>query len=282
VKTGDGIDLGNGKELVFAEIPNVHWPETMATFERSTGTLFSCDAFGSFGAIGDSPYDDQLDEGQLEFYEEETLRYYANIVARFSQPVLNALKKIETLELGVNIIAPGHGIVWRKEPERIVDLYWKYAMYSKCETEHFITLLWSSMYGNTEFAVQEAIKELENSGINFVVHKVPETHTSDVLASVWKSSGIILAMPTYEYGMFPPMANVIEELGKKMVKNRLAFRFGSYGWSGGAQRELDHILHNHRMNWDFLDPVEFKGRPREQDLEKIRERTGDMIRRIVD
>ena len=83
VKDMDTIDLGDGHLLQFREIPNVHWPDTIATFDTRTGTLFSCDAFGSFGIVTEDGYDDKLTEDQLAFYEKEAVRYYSNIVAAF-------------------------------------------------------------------------------------------------------------------------------------------------------------------------------------------------------
>src|SRR6056297_529947 len=87
VKSGDTLDLGDGRVLAFEEIPNVHWPETMATYDTKSKTLFPCDAFGSFGAVSDdAPYDDQLDQSQIDFFEREASRYFADIVAAFSMP----------------------------------------------------------------------------------------------------------------------------------------------------------------------------------------------------
>lgn len=267
VKSGDTLDLGGGHVLAFEEIPNVHWPETMATFDTKTGTLFPCDAFGSFGAIGDSPYDDQLTQKQIDFYEYEASRYYANIVGAFSAPAMKAVAKTESLP--VQIIAPGHGIVWRKNPQKIIDDYKRYAAYSKGPAKEEITVVWGSMYGNTQRGVDPVVEGIRSEGVKVNVHRVPETHYSYVLRDVWNSSGVVLAMPTYEYKMFAPMAVVLDELGRKKAFNRKAFRFGSYGWSGGAQKELEEILARYKMNWDFLEPVEFLGAPTEEDLKLI-------------
>jgi flavorubredoxin len=114
VKTGDKLDLGRGMVLEFYETPNVHWPETMMTWEAQSGTLFSCDAFGSFGALGDRVFDDQFNAEEHTFYEKESLRYYANIVGSFSIFVERAVKKLEGLN--IRCVAPSHGIVWRKDP----------------------------------------------------------------------------------------------------------------------------------------------------------------------
>ncbi|OZV12220.1 MBL fold metallo-hydrolase [Tissierella sp. P1] len=278
VTDDDTLDLGNGHILKFVEIPNVHWPDTIATFDTLTGTLFSCDAFGSFGNATESNYDDMLKSDDIDFYENEAVRYYANIVAAFSMPVKKAIDKCSALP--IKIIAPGHGIVWRENPNKIIEDYIRYASYQKGPAKEEITLIWGSMYGMTEKAVNYVVKVLEEENIKFNVHRVPEVSWGTVLASAWNSTGIILAMPTYEYKMFPPMAAVLEELGKKKVFGRKAFRFGSYGWSGGAQKELDEIMNKYCMKWDFIDPVEFKGSPRDEDLQLIETRIRDLVKEV--
>lgn len=280
VGDNDTLDLGDGRLLQFWEIPNVHWPDTMVTFDSKTGTLFSCDAFGSFGKATVSNYDDILDERQLAFLEKETIRYYANIVAAFSAPVKKAIEKCSTLP--IKIVAPGHGIVWRKNPSRIIELYSQLASYQKGPAREEITILWGSMYGMTERAVKLAARVLEEENIAYHIHRLPETSWGTVLASVWTSSGIILAMPTYEYKMFPPLAAALDEIGKKKVQNRKAFRMGSYGWSGGAQKELDEILAKNKMNWSFIEPVEFKGNASENDLDTIEERVRQLVKEVRD
>lgn len=267
VKDNDTLDLGNGHVLTFVEIPNVHWPDTMVTYDEKTGVLFSCDAFGSFGSVDESNYDDLLDEAKLEYYEDEAVRYYSNIVASFTMPVNKAIEKCGALD--IKTIAPGHGIVWRKNPQRIVDDYARYASYQKGPAKEEITVLWGSMYGMTEKAVNYIVEKLEAEGIKVNIHRVPQTPAGTILKSMWTSTGVVLAMPTYEYKMFPPMASILDELGRKKVHGRIAFRTGSYGWSGGAQKELDEIIDRCKMKWDFIDPVEFKGVPREEDFKAI-------------
>lgn len=278
VKDNDELDLGNGHVLKFIEIPNVHWPDTIATFDTLSGTMFSCDAFGSFGSATESNYDDMLGEEELEFYEREGVRYYSNIVAAFSMPVKKAIEKC--LALPIKIIAPGHGIVWRKDPKRIIDDYARYASYQKGPAKEEITLIWGSMYGMTEKAVNHAINILEEENIKYTVYQVPQTSWGTLLTSAWESTGIILAMPTYEYKMFPPMAAALEEIAKKRVGGKKAFRFGSYGWSGGAQKELDEIIDRCKMNWDFIEPVEFKGSPKEEDLNLIEKQVRLLVKEV--
>lgn len=277
VGDGDSLDLGKGHVLEFTEIPNVHWPDTIATFDTGTGTLFTCDAFGAFGKSTKDVYGDDLTEEEFVEFDNEGLRYYSNIVAAFSAQVKAAIKKTRTLP--IKTLAPGHGLLW-KDSDKIIDLYEDYANYQKGPARNEITIIWGSMYGMTQKAVDRAIKALENEDVKVNVHRVPEDSWGDVLTSVWASSGVILGMPTYEYKMFPPMAAVLDEIGKKKVHNRKAFRFGSYGWSGGAQRELDDIITRNRMNWNFLEPVEFKGNAKEEDLDLIEERVKELVKEV--
>jgi len=277
VGDGDTLDLGKGHVLNFAEIPNVHWPDTIATLDTLTGTLFSCDAFGSFGKVTSSIYADTLSKEELECYEKDTIRYYSNIVSTFSMQVKKAVTKCQTLP--IKMIAPGHGLIW-KNVDKIMQDYSNYADYQKGPAREEITLIWGSMYGMTEKAVKYVVQLLEKEDIIVHVHQVPQDSWGTVLTSAWTSTGIILAMPTYEFKMFPPMAAVLEEMGKKKVHNRMAFRFGSYGWSGGAQKELDEIMTRLSMNWEFLEPVEFLGTPREEDLQLISERVKTLIKEV--
>lgn len=273
----ENLDLGNGHVLTFTSTPNVHWPDTIITMDHKSGVAFTCDMYGSFGITEGKTFDDELSEEEHIEFEKETIRYYSNIMGAFSPQVEKAAKKCR--DLSPEIIAPAHGLVWRN-PEKILNTYEDYARYQKGPAREEITLIWGSMYGMTEKAVRYVEEILKEKEIIVHVHRVPEDSWGTILASAWTSTGIILAMPTYEFKMFPPMAAALEELGKKKVYNRKAFRLGSYGWSGGAQRELDDIMTRLNMNWEFLEPVEFLGSPKEKDLEQIREQIEAFLAQI--
>lgn len=264
VSSGDTLDLGQGKVLTFYDIPNVHWPETMATFDSSTGTLFPCDAFGSFGALKGSIFDDENSEENHEFYEKESLRYYSNIVGPFSNFVLKAINALGPLD--IKIIAPSHGLVWRGDPGKIVERYKVYANYMNDYAEPKITVIFGSMYGNTQRMLRSVLKGIASEGVNVEIYKVPEADKSYILASAWESAGLIFGMPTYEYQMYPPMQDLISLLAQKHVWHKKVFRFGSFGWSGGAQKHFDQMTE--KLKWDFLEPLEFQGGPTDEDLDK--------------
>ena len=265
----DGQTLTSGDyELQFFNTPNIHWPETMMTYETKRGILFSCDAFGSYGAVeDDAVFDDQVSDEKHAFYEKEALRYYANIVASFSNFVLKGLEKLGGLD--VKVICPAHGIIWRNNPSVIIDHYKRYAEYAKGPAEKEVTLVWSSMYGNTKQIVSTLIEVLRRRKIPVHVFQVPGDDVGHILGDAWKSAGLIFGMPTYEYKMFPPMAHVIDELILKKVKNRKVFRFGSFGWVGGAQRDFD--AKTEKSGWDVTGCYEWQGAPKEEDHASIRE-----------
>lgn len=264
----DGMILEIGEyELQFFDTPNIHWPETMMTYERRRKILFSCDAFGSYGKVDeDAVFDDQISEEKHKFYESEALRYYANIVATFTPFVIKGLEKLQ--DLPVDMICPSHGIIWRENPITIIDMYRRYASYADGPAEKEVTLIWGSMYGNTRQVVTTVIETLRKRNIPVHVYRVPGDDMGYILADAWRSAGLIFGMPTYEYKMFPPVAHVISELQTKKVRKKKVFRFGSFGWSGGAQRDFE--TKTEKAGWDVVGNYEWQGRATPEDHDAIR------------
>lgn len=275
VKSGDTLDLG-GVTLAFEEIPNVHWPETMATYEPESGTLFACDAFGSFGKLGERVFDDEFSAEEHAFYEKESLRYYANIVASFSLFVKKAIAKLAPLSL--KVIAPSHGIIWRKNPMAIVERYAKYAGYMDGPQEKEICVIWGSMYGNTEKGLAAVLEGIMEEGVPYSIHRVPNEDVSYVLADAYKSAGLLIAMPTYEYKMFPPMAYVLDIFERKHVWNRTVLRIGSWGWVGGAKKEYEAAIAP--LKWESLEAVEWAGAAGPETLTLLRERGRELAKAV--
>jgi flavorubredoxin len=274
VASGDTVDLG-GKTLVFEETPNIHWPETMMTFVPEDGILFSCDAFGSFGQY-DHCFDDELTDEEWELLIPETERYYANIVSSFSQFVTRGIEKLSGLD--IKIVAPSHGIVWRKNPQQVIAHYQRLARYMNGPAEPEITFVWSSMYGNTAALIDDIRQAIEEEGVTVHMHEVPAEHASHVLASAWRSSGLVVGMPTYEYRMFPPMYHILDILERSHLNNRKVMRFGSFGWSGGAQKQFDPFIAS--LKWDCAGVVEYQGAPTAEDRKHAREVAKQLALRV--
>lgn len=261
VNDGDTISLGK-RTLKFFSTPFLHWPETMMTYEVSQRILFPCDAFGGYGAIRGAIFDDQCKD--FEFYEREALRYYVNIVANFSARVLGAIEKLAGLP--VDVIAPSHGLIWRKNPSRIVELYKKWAEYAKGQTEPAVTLVYGSMYGYTELMMNAVAQGISQADVPLEIYDAARTHVSYILPSLWTRRGVMVGAPTYEVSLFPPVEDVLRMAAHKNIKNKKAAYFGSFGWSGGAKRGLEKIIEP--LKWDLVDVFEFKGYPKKEDLRK--------------
>lgn len=288
VKTGDSLDLGNGIILSFTEVPNVHWPETMVTYEAKSGTLFSCDAFGSYGKTGDRIFDDEFTAEEHAHYERESLRYYANIVASFSSFVKQAVTKLAPLD--IKVIAPSHGIVWRKNPAEIIKRYCDYAGYNTGGAlKNKITVIWGSMYGNTKIGVDavvrgiqraaDALKAAGKEAPECAILEIPSVDASFVLADAYESKGIVMAMPTYEYKMFPPAAFILNLFNRKHFTGKTALRIGSWGWIGGAKKEYDEAVAP--LKWEHIEPFEWQGLPSEEDIALLEKRGEELVQAIT-
>lgn len=269
VTDGDKLDLGDGKVLHFTKTPNIHWPDTMMTFEESTGCLFSCDAFGSFGAL-EKHLASENDEETLAHLEREQLRYFAAVLNTFSPFVARGTKKIE--HLPIKMICPGHGLIWDTPEliERVMGDYARYVEYGKGNAEKQVAILYGSMYGNTERMAFIAKDYLEEKNVPVVMVKVPETDPGTVLMHTLESKGLVVGAPTYEYKMYPPMASILDEMSRKKVTNRKSIYFGSYGWSGGCLKEYNELLEDRRMKYDSLGETEFHGQPIEESIAKVK------------
>lgn len=263
IKPMEELDLG-GTTLTFVPLPNVHWPDTMGTYVKEEGILFSCDAFGAFGETK-SVFDDELTDEERKLLETETERYYANIVAPFSNFVLKAIDAASALEL--KMICPSHGILWRKDVKFIVDWYKRLATYFAGPREKEITMLLSSMYGNTKALADELVKKAEEAGVKMHVVRIPDDGVSFLLEKAWRSEALVVAAPTYEKAMFPEAVYAMDLLARKGLKGRKSMFFGSSLWSGGAANEYKALAE--KMALDVVDAIDYRGVGTEADRAKV-------------
>lgn len=272
VGEGDTLDLGDGIELTFYRTPMVHWPESMVSYEKKYKTLFSQDAFGSFGTLDGGIFDDELN---WAYYEDEARRYFTNIVGKFYAQVRPALKKLSALD--IKQIFPIHGPLHRAHPERIMKCYEDWC---NLKTEEGVVIVYGSMYGNTARAADVFARALAEEGIkNIRVFDVSKTHASFIQSEIWKYKGLVIASCTYNNGLFFPMVALCHILKANRLTNRVFATFGSYSWSGGALKELKAF--GEECKYDMIDDfVEFKSAPTKEDLEHLRAVAKKMAARI--
>ena len=246
VKEGEGIGLGSAT-LSFHMIPMVHWPETMVTWLAEEKTVFSGDAFGTFGVVGEDIVDS---EETFELYQDEMIRYYSNIVGKYGTPVQSALKKLSGLP--VERICSTHGPVWEKNLVKVIGLYDKL---SKYEVERGVCIVYGSMYGNTAAAADALALELESRGIPCAVHDLAgnnagELGVSGAIRDAFKYDTLVVGSPTYNNGIFPPVETFMRALKSRLIKGRRFYAFGSYTWAGSSVNQLNALAQE--MNFELL------------------------------
>lgn len=271
IKDADTLDLGKHK-LQFFMTPMVHWPETMMTYDHTNNFLFAGDAFGGFSALTGGIFDDEVD---VEYFEDEILRYFSNIVGKYCDKVQNALKKLGGMKL--NLIGSTHGPIWRKNPETIVKLYDRW---SKHEAEEGVVLVYASMYGNSEHMMESVARGLSKEGMSKVrIHNVSTTHVSYLIRDAWRYKGLILGSPTYDQGLYPPMQYFIDLLERKKLRNRTLGLFGTMAWSGGGVKTLAKFAEE--GDWDLVDPiVEARCSADLEDLKNCEQLGQNVVKRI--
>ena len=246
VAEGDKVSLGNCS-LKFYMIPMVHWPETMVTWLEEENTVFSGDAFGTFGAVPGSIVDE---EGTLVEYKDEMIRYYSNIVGKYGKPVQTALKKLSGLQ--VMRICSTHGPVWENEVSEVVALYDRLSRY---EVGRGVCIVYGSMYGNTAAAAEALALELEALDIPYAIHDLAGNNYGDLglsgaLRDVFKYDTVVVGSPTYNNGIYPPVEAFMKALQARLIKGRRFYAFGSYTWSASAVNQLNAMAQ--AMDFEIL------------------------------
>lgn len=234
VKEGDTLNTGN-HVLKFIFAPMVHWPEVMVTFDETTGTLFSADAFGTFGALNGAIFADEVDfENE---YMDEARRYYCNIVGKYGPQVQSLLKKAHSLD--IKMICSLHGFVWRRNLEDIFDKYVKWSTYTP--EENGVMIAYASVYGNTENTAEIISSRLRDLGIKTVMFDVSVTPASEIIAAAFKWSHLLFASTTYNAGIFVSMEELLHDLAAHNIQDRTVAFVENGSWaptSGKLMREI--------------------------------------------
>ncbi len=273
VKDNDTLNLGK-HTLQFQMIPMVHWPETMVSYEETTKTLFSGDAFGSYGTLDGGVFDD---ETNLDFFEEESMRYFTNIVGKYCPQTQRALKKLAPLD--IKMIAATHGPVWRSNLDWILSKYQKWSTYT---TETGVVILYGSMYGNTQTMAEVIARRLAERGIkNIRIHDASKSHPSYVVNDIFKYKGFIVGTPTYNGSVFPNVETVLSTILEMKPKNHYLGLFGNFLWSGGGVKKLNAFAEE--IKWELVnEPIEEKGALKNDKFEALIQLADAMADKVLE
>ena len=234
VKTGDTLKLGK-KTLTFIEAPMLHWPDSMFSYLIEDGILFSNDAFGQHYATSER-FDDEVDETILM---DEAAKYYGNILWPFSSVVVGKIENIQKMGISIKMIAPSHGIIWRKDPAKIVT---SYLAWGKNETESKAVVIYETMWGSTEKMARKIVDAITDSKISVKLFDINQSSRTEIIKEMLDAKGYVIGSSTHDNSMLPTTAGFLEFLKGLKPKNRIACTFGSYGWAGGAVNSIEKLL----------------------------------------
>jgi flavorubredoxin len=271
IKDNDTLSLGK-HELQFLLTPMVHWPETMMTYDKTTCTLFSGDAFGTFRALNGGVIDTEL---MTDLYWDEMIRYYANIVGKYGVPVQKALQKLADTK--IDMICSTHGPVWTEKITEVVTMYHKLSCY---EGENGVVIAYGSMYGNTEQMAEIVASYLSEAGVkNIVIHNLSKSDPSYVLADIFKYKGLIIGSPTYSNELYPKAADLVAKIKTRGIKNRVFGCFGSFTWAGVAVKELGELAN--QMQWEMCGSAEAKMSVKTNQIDELKQLAIEMAAKLV-
>jgi len=257
VSTGDSLSIGS-KTLEFLLTPMVHWPDSMATYIPQEKMLLSNDAFGQHIASA-KRFDDQFDLGILK---EEAAKYYANIVLPYGIQVKKALAEVAKLD--IEMIAPSHGVIWRKYIKEIANLYQQWA---DNYTDNKAVIVYDTMWHSTEKIARAINDGFEQLGITSTMLNLQTNHISDVLKELLTAKYICVGSSTLNNGLLPQVAAFLSYMKGLAPKKRVGLSFGSYGWGGQSIGLINEVLAD--CGFTLMEPIKVQYSPDNQTLTGI-------------
>lgn len=255
----DGGQLSIGKRtLIFMETRMLHWPDSMFTYAKEDKILFSSDAFGQHYA-GLERFDDQMGDDIMPHAK----KYFANILLLYSPLILKLVDKVKSMGLAINTLCPDHGILWRKDPLKIISAY---VEWSEQKPKRKALVVYDTMWHSTEMMAEAIVEALGQEGVDAKPMHLRKWHRSDIMTEVLDAGAIIVGCPTLNNGLFPTVSDFLTYMKGLKPQNKIATAFGSYGWSGEAVKLITSELE--AMKFKVMDPgLKIQYVPEQQGLE---------------
>ena len=259
VKTGDTISLGK-RSVQFIETRMLHWPDSMFSYIPEDRLLISSDAFGQHVASSER-FDDEVD---LSILLSHAAKYYANIILPYSALVQKLLAQVREIELKIDMIAPDHGLIWRKNPQKILE---QYDVWSQQKSKVKALVIYDTMWHSTEMMAKAVVEGLVDQGVSVQLFDLSATHRSDIITEVLDAGALIIGSSTLNNGMLPRLADLLHYMKGLRPAKKIGASFGSYGWSGEAVKLITTALEE--MKFEILDPgIKIQYVPQDDDLKK--------------
>jgi flavorubredoxin len=255
VKTGDTISLGH-RTLTFVEAPMLHWPDSMFTYIKEDRVLLPNDAFGQHVASSQR-FEDEIGNEVMR----HAAKYYANILWPLAPLILKKVDEVVKMGIPIDVIGPSHGLIWRKDPSRIIQAY---VEWSQGKGNKKILVVYDTMWGSTESLAKAIVQGLTEKGAEARLLHLRLNHRSDIIEEMLEARGILLGSPTLNNGMFPTMGDFLTYMKGLRPKGKIFGLFGSHGWGGGAIKEMRKALEQEKFEiWEKELPVQFIPDPEE-------------------
>jgi flavorubredoxin len=243
VESGEELSLGR-RTLAFLETRMLHWPDSMFTYLKEDKILFSSDAFGQHYA-GPEKFDDEIGDRIMPHAQ----KYYANILLLYAAKTAKLLDKVAAMGLEFNMICPDHGVIWRKDINKILDAY---VRWSRQEPQNKALVIYDTMWHSTQLMAEAIVGGLAEAGVYAVPLDLRKTDRSDIMTEVLDARAIVVGSPTLNNQMFPTVSDFLTYMKGLKPKNKIGAAFGSYGWSGEAMRQVTGELQ--AMKFDVVEP----------------------------
>ncbi|MFA4700691.1 FprA family A-type flavoprotein [Pyrococcus kukulkanii] len=268
VKDGEELKIG-GKTFRFITVPWLHWPDTMITYVVEDKLIFSCDAGGGYSiprGIDDS------NEDVVKEYLPYVTKYVVTVIGHYHKYIVQNIKKLKKLGIidNAKMILPGHGLIWRKNPKRIFEHYERIG--AGVPEKDKVLVIYDSMYGFVEERMKVVIDELKRLGKKPIVYRFTDRENpaiADILGEVPTAEAIIIGASTFEADIHPRIRYTLFEILDKANYEKPVLIIGAFGWGGVAGRKIETLIA--RSKFDHVATIESRGRPTEEDREKIRE-----------
>ena len=244
VTTGDELSLGK-RTLTFLETRMIHWPDSMFSYLKENQILFSSDGFGQHYA-GPEKFDDEIDDATVMHHAK---KYFANILLLYSPHIQKLLEKVLGLGLEFKMICPDHGIIWRKDPQKIIDAYVKW---SRQEPQKKAVVVYDTMWHSTEKMANAIVAGISREGVPAKPLHLRKWHRSEIMTEVFDAKAVVLGSPTLNNQLYPSLADFLTYMKGLKPLNKMGAAFGSYGWSGEAVKLLNKELE--AMKFEMIDP----------------------------
>ncbi len=257
VENGGELSLGK-RTLTFMETRMLHWPDSMFTYVNEDKILFSSDGFGQHYA-GVERFDDEIGEAIMPHAK----KYFANILLPYAPLILKLVDKVKEMGLAIDMICPDHGIIWRKDPEKIINSYVEWSLQ---KPKRKAIVIFDTMWHSTETMAETIVASLAEEGVNARPMRLRTCHRSDIITEVVDAGAIVMGSPTINNGLFPTVSDFLTYMKGLKPLNKVAAAFGSYGWSGEAVKLINSEFE--QMKFDIIDPgVRINYVPDEKDME---------------